>query len=186
MKKLVLLLLLISTLVLGSFILASCHKYPEDPFISFRRPNKRIEGTWNITKYQVWGIDHSHDFDSILAPKTLTDYCLKFSPFDNALDVAFGTYTFVDKNNNARFTSNTWQGDHYRFEDAGGISTTLYFDYFKGNSDTTFYTLFFGIKNIFTRSTSNEFGSDEWDIVELYEKKFHISKNGIDIYFKKQ
>lgn len=84
---------------LGSLCL-SCHKYPEDPFISLRRPAKRIEGTWNITSYQVWGKEHSHDFDSLLSPKTLTDYCINFAPYDR-LDG--GEFKFVDKNNNKFF-----------------------------------------------------------------------------------
>ena len=182
MKKLVLLLLLISTLVLGSFILASCHKYPEDPFISFRRPGKRIEGTWNITSYQVNGVEHSHDFDSILAPRTLTDCSINFKPYNFINDAANGGYTFVDKNNNALFTYTNGK-DPFNFIDAGGFSTTLELGYIMAADDSIFYNLFFYRNKNIIRTPLNY---NDWFIKELYGKNMHISKNGIDIYFKKQ
>ena len=93
----------------------SCHKYPEDPFISFRRPGKRIEGTWNITSYQVNGVEHSHDFDSLLTPKTLTNHAIKFKDGGNynsqgSADRLSGTYYFQDNDNNLLFSA------EYNFE----------------------------------------------------------------------
>ncbi len=170
--------ILIALITLIGFV--SCHKYPEDPFISFRRPTKRIEGTWNITSYQVYGVEHSHDFDSLLSPETLTDIGLKFSPYSFQGYPINGDFTFVGKNGNIPFTKN-----QFTFYD----SQSLTFTYFKRNStDTIFYNLFFfRTNNIPTRNTDGyETGTNYWSIVELYGHNFHISYNGIDIYLKKQ
>ena len=170
------------TLVLGSFILASCHKYPEDPFISFRQPGKRIVGTWNITKYQVWGIDHSHDFDSLLRPNTLTDCYINFFPYStgDSYNEGNGVYTFLDKNKNPIFALKN-DGSYY-FEDSykSRLSTLVFSFSVTIGSDTTLNKLFFNVG----KSSTFPYES-KWRIVELYGKQLHISTNGTDIYFKK-
>jgi hypothetical protein len=160
-------------IALGGFCL-SCHKYPEDPFISFRRPIKRIEGTWNITKYEVYGVDHSHDFDSLLKTRTLTDCCINFSPYIYNSYPVDGSYTFVDKDGNNILPS----GNNFQFEDA----TRLFFGYTMVSPDSIFYNLFF-YQNINVNRTNN---INIYTVIELYGKKLHISRNGIDIYFKEQ
>jgi len=58
-------------LALGSFMLPllnSCHKYPEDPFISLRRPEKRlVSKTWHLTSYKINGIDSIAKFKIVPA-----------------------------------------------------------------------------------------------------------------------
>lgn len=38
-------------------ILSSCQKFPEDDSITLKRAKKRIEGTWEIKKYLIDGVD---------------------------------------------------------------------------------------------------------------------------------
>ena len=51
MKKLVLLLLVITAITAG------CKKYPDGPLISFRSAEKRLYGTSKLTTYTVNGVD---------------------------------------------------------------------------------------------------------------------------------
>jgi len=50
MKKYLSIVLLISV-VLGTFTLSSCKKGPNDPFISLRSRKARMVGDWTIAKY---------------------------------------------------------------------------------------------------------------------------------------
>ena len=38
-------------------LLTSCHKYPKDPFLSLKRPEKRILGRYKLIHYYVNGVD---------------------------------------------------------------------------------------------------------------------------------
>ena len=158
----------------------SCHKYPEDPFISFRRPFKRIEGTWNITSYQIWGKEHSHDFESLLNPNTLTNCSISFQSNSNVIDE--GWWKFLDRNNNILFPLNS-NINKYQFDVYGKPKTTVDFLLDINDIDSTFYNLFFYQQKTFNRTPGRNYG---FSIVELYGQNFHISLNGIDIYFKKQ
>ena len=51
MKKLILLLLVITAITAG------CKKYPDGPLISLRTAKGRLYGTHNLTKYTVNGVD---------------------------------------------------------------------------------------------------------------------------------
>jgi hypothetical protein len=181
--------LIILILVIGSFVFVSCHKYPEDPFISFRKPPKRIEGKWNITSYQIWGVDHSHNFDSLLKPNTLYNCCINFSPYHNSnggIDNN-GTVTFTDLNNNLLYPAgNTGYAvqDGYR---AYTVKNDKDSELTLGNNwtsaDSTFFSLLVNNEKTTTPSSSGA----GFHIMELYGKHLHIStNNGIDIYFKKQ
>jgi len=115
-------------------VFASCHKYPEDPFISFKRPAQRLAGTWQITKYQVWGVDHSHDFDSLLNPNTLTNCSVNFVLYSDHGDGANGAWTF-----SPLFR----QGGLFQF-DYSNTSNPRFADLELGySSDTVFYNQFF-------------------------------------------
>lgn len=187
MKRLFKILLILITLI--DFV--SCHKYPEDPFISFKQPWKRINGTWMITSYQVYGIEHSHDFDSLLKPKTLTDYGINFTYWNDAAQ-NHGSFEFFDKNGNELFNRVTL-GLGYNTFYFDGVKS-IKFDYHNTPpQDTTFYNLFFyqRISNPYNRLFVYGSGEDygilyDFTIVELYGKHLHLSRNGIDIYLKKQ
>ena len=69
----------VGLLVLTSLI--SCHKYPEDPFISLKRPWKRLEGTWKFDSYKINGTEHVHDFDVFLNSISLNDCLLHLVRF---------------------------------------------------------------------------------------------------------
>ena len=56
MKKIFKIALLLITV---SSLCGSCHKYSEDPFISFRRPSGRIVGIWKFISYQRDGKEQS-------------------------------------------------------------------------------------------------------------------------------
>src|SRR6185503_15505590 len=66
------------TTTVGLFVLTSiisCHKYPEDSFISLRKPEYRLmggsqknsTGQWRFFSYKINGTEHSQDFDSFLS-----------------------------------------------------------------------------------------------------------------------
>jgi hypothetical protein len=161
---------ILPVLVILSSLFVGCHKYPEDPFISFRNPVKRIEGTWNITSYQIYGIEHSQDFDNLLAPNTLTDLKVDFGdptldpPATFYMQSAVGGTYFLDNNNKT-----------ISFMCAGLIN----------NGDSTGYKFFKSALKL-SRFYNNYGFSPDYTIIELYGKHLHISNNGTDIYFKKQ
>jgi len=139
----------------------SCHKYAEDPFISLRNPEDRLKGTtWQFTSYQIYGVEHSHDFDNFLTPHTLTD--VKFQFDENDL-----WYTIFN------VTKSTIYSNHSDLSDANK-------------------TIRLGVNPIdsaaykFADYVMKDTKGTYWTIVELYNSKFHISSNGVDIYFKKQ
>ncbi len=164
----------VGLLVLTSLI--SCHKYPEDPFISLRKPEYRLmggsqknsTGRWKFVSYKINGTEHSQDFDSFLSKSpnftTLTrlsilfyrDYDLIFR-IENLGDGASGGFEITNNKKVIRF--------------AGGT-----------NSSDTISNLF--KLNVLKFDPNKHFA--EWTIVELYKNDFHINNNGTDIYFKKQ
>ena len=150
------------------FGFVSCHKYPEDPFISLRKPENRIHDIyWQFTSYQIHGVEHSHDFDSILKPHTLTDFKLLLYKDRDAFYYSVTDFGFYEKG--------IWE-----------LSTdnkTFWLDsYSNGYSSDKFYEDIFKPAIIDT----NHWAVVNWKIEDLYQKTFHISNNGIDIYFKKQ
>jgi|GEM_PF-4393840 hypothetical protein len=150
----------------------SCHKYPEDPFISFVKPSDRLSGTkdgytWKFTSYKINGVEHSHDFDNILSPRTLTNITLTFFPNPKGEELIF---TINDLN----IPGNNW-GINKTTNTIGFSINTNH----AGPTDSTAYK-FSPILGYYQTSLV------EWKIDELYESTFHISNNGIDIYFEKQ
>jgi len=144
-------------------LFSSCHKYPEDPFISLRNPINRLMGTkWKFTSYKINGVDHSHDFDGFLSPNTLTD--ITFS-FDKKEEVFFiSNYNMAGQYDINADKKSIWLGLDSQFPgDTVGhdFGTQILHD--KNG----------GVKNY-------------WIILELYNKKFHITNNGADIYLEKQ
>lgn len=148
----------------------SCHKYPEDPFLSLKRPFKRLEGTWKFTSYQINGVEHIHDFDIFLSPKTLAECAISLHSY-NKRD---GWYEINDLNGGSvpPFAS-SYEFRHYIIED--NSSTLLIIS----NATTPYAELWKG-------TTSGSALASKWNIRELYGKDLHISFNNIDIYFKKQ
>ncbi|HEX7414169.1 MAG TPA: hypothetical protein VF411_08995 [Bacteroidia bacterium] len=166
MKKVLKTALLLITLV--GFI--SCHKYPKDPFISFRKPIVRLDAGWQITSYRILGKEHSHDFDNLLSPNTLTDVKIDFNygihPADDIYTTLIpqfpiGTYTI--SSDNKTFTFFPAQTD--------SIQAQFLHEVFQGQIDNIHHTIS---------------SMPTWTIVELYGKHFHIFNNGTDIFFKKQ
>ncbi|MGZ3919105.1 MAG: hypothetical protein ACXVOH_03555 [Bacteroidia bacterium] len=47
----------VSALMLLSPVFHSCHKYPDDNFLSLRRPEKRILGSYKLMHYYINGAD---------------------------------------------------------------------------------------------------------------------------------
>ena len=164
------------TLIILSCLFVSCHKYPKDPFISLRRPVKRLESgsgtTWRFTSYQISGVEHSHDFDPILTPNTLTDYALILS--DNEDDELYTISPVSVSGNRLVEGSYGISGDNKTLSiqaELAGVTTSaakFFVEVFKPTQlDSTHWTFI------------------NWTIVELYGKNLHITNNGIDIYFKK-
>jgi hypothetical protein len=72
-------------LTVGIILGIECKKYPADPFISFQSPYARLTGSnWHINSYQINGVEHSHDFDSMLTPRTLTDCNMIFGTYSSS------------------------------------------------------------------------------------------------------
>ena len=162
-------------LIVFSSLFLGCKKYPEDPFISLREPWKRIAGTWQITSYQINGIEHSHDFDSLLSQLTLTDCLIRF-------EYGMGTYgeIYIEDNNGNRIYPG--YGTYYINSDK-----TMSFspNYNTSNTENEFYILVWKMtKN--NSSTPPYYNIPNWNICELYGKHFHVNYEGTDIYFKKR
>jgi hypothetical protein len=161
-------------LALGSLMLPllnSCHKYPEDPFISLKNPGKRLNGTWKFTGYRINGTDHNHDFDSFLAPFTLTDCKIEFvAQTDKASKYLSGIY-------------------HIYNGDGSEIKSGADYDLRSDANDITFAcdTAFRG--HLLQATITNpqlSVARAIWDIKELYQKSLHIKLNNVDMYLKKQ
>ena len=45
----------------------ACRKYKDDSFISFRTPNQRLVGNWQLTYFEVNGVDSTYAFQHILS-----------------------------------------------------------------------------------------------------------------------
>ena len=157
------------TLILGSFVLLSCKKYPEDPFISLRKPIDRSTGVWQFTSYQINGVEHSHDFDSLFQkPQTLTDLAISF---------------YLDRDAYYYFTQNGFNTTNIMESGEYGISTDNTTFWIGPVNSSGFPDAFY--INVFKPIiTGTKWTPTNWTIVELYGKHFHISNNGIDIYFK--
>ena len=154
-------------------LLNSCHKYPEDPFLSLRNPKVRLcgrpnkgAGEWLFTSYKINGVDHSHDFDNFIYSPSLTNgvSLLFWSNSSNAFDVnntagnAKGRFGFKDNNKTLVFIC-----------DLGSIPNPN------------------GIKfliQVLKVDTLSDVAN--WTIEELYNNNLHIRNNNVDIYFKKK
>ena len=55
MKKIILIALVF-------FLFPGCKKYPDDPFISFQSPRRRLGGTWDLQKVTINGTDSTAQF----------------------------------------------------------------------------------------------------------------------------
>ncbi len=165
MKKTILFLTLIAFFFLG------CHKYQEDDFISLKRPWKRFTGAWQFTSYKIYGVEHSHDFDSLLKPRSLTDCCINFNPFYNLQ----GSWVIKDINGIVVHPADDRLTNYY-FDEDRSFKTVVF-----GSDTSTFYTQLWKV----TVNGSSRMAT-KWKIIELYSKELHINSNGVDIYFKKK
>lgn len=162
-------------ILIGCFVVlcSGCHKYPKDPFISLREPDKRLESaTWQFTSYQINGVEHSHDFDSLLAPTTLTN-CFMII----ANNQGSNTYFFSLNSTNLYdvVDNGTWAiSSDYKTLQLISVSN--------GTIINEFYIQLF--KPVITGPIN--WGNPGFTIRELYGKHLHISNNGIDIYFEKK
>ena len=157
-------------LILGSFVLLSCHKYSEDPFISFRRPIVRLCGGWQFTSYQINGVEHIQDFDNFLAPYTLADLVIGF---DYGVEQMADNYTISFEGYGGGYNLSTDYKTIEFFGQGDGIPSD--------STKVKFSHNVFKAQIIYPYVTN----STTWTIVELYGKHFHISNNGVDIYFKR-
>lgn len=157
-------------------ISVSCHKYPEDDFISLKRPYARLTGVkypslgyigiWRITSYKIGGVEHAHDFDTLLPQgTTLTDCTLLL--WQGQKGQHWGAFSFRDKNGVDLIpiipSSNP---NRYSFQKKANILFSC------------------PARDSLSRAVFYKGG--EWKILELYRKKFHIYQNDVDIYFKKE
>ena len=157
----------IGLLVLISLI--SCHKYPEDPFISLKRPWKRLEGSWKFDSYKINGTEHVHDFDVFLPSISLNNCHITLRAFYNLK----GEYFLKDPN-----------GNIIHFNDFVYV-----FDNFKGTYNTLNIegdTSQFSLKLWGQASPSGMMTTSTWTIRELYGKHLHLNQGTRDIYFTKQ
>jgi hypothetical protein len=95
---------LIILIILIGFV--SCHKYPDDPFISLRTPFKRItKHQWILNNYTVNGVDSMSLFNDTLGRPIPNLVCFQFN---NKYTV--NKYTFHDE-----FGNGTWSIDKKNF-----------------------------------------------------------------------
>lgn len=157
------------TTIVGLLLLTSlcfCHKFPEDPFISFRSPHDRLTlYEWTITSYQINGTEHIHDFDSILSPRTLKDLTLQFSDYEYK-NTVYRLY-YMDG-----FKELVTDGE-VGFSSVNTIHVS--------NIDTLFVEKFWNMPKV---KPNTQWTSADWGIRELYKKNCHLRRNNIDIYLK--
>ena len=163
--------LLLTLCIVVAFSLNSCHKYKEDSFISWKRPYKRLEGAWKFTGYKINNSDHNHEFDTLLAPKTLLDCEIIFHTYYNLhgwyeIKAADGT--------TVKALNSSYVVCFYYFEnDYADLSIT--------SDTTTFYKgLWKGSKSGYAATKAN------WKILELHSKYMHLNHDNIDLYFRKE
>jgi hypothetical protein len=161
--------------IIGLFVLMifnSCHKYPEDTFLSLRNPKVRLCGRpkdggkrWWFTSYKINGIDHNHDFDNFIKVPRLTEGVAIFF-FSNG-----GTDSFIINN-----TSTDAKG-HFDLRDNNAtIIISCSFSSFQDPFSAKFLT------QVLKVDTLSEAAA--WTIEELYNNNLHIRNNNVDIYFK--
>ncbi len=105
MKQLTKTILLL--LILIGFV--SCHKYPEDPFISLRTPFKRItKHRWILNNYTVNGVDSM----SLFNEPNLVYFHLVGKSYNFNDEFGGGTW-FIDKKNLTICYTSAWGNLNY-------------------------------------------------------------------------
>lgn len=156
------------------FSFSSCHKYPEDPKISFKKPATLLGGVWKVTGYTINGTDHIHDLDTALAPFTLADCWIEFD-INKSWD--HGVYHFYNGNGNEMPFNNSHNGDGCYFSiNSGGISLssncTFYFELWKAPSSSPY--------------SPSQIQSTLWTIRKLTKTDLHIRYKNNDIFFSRR
>lgn len=154
--------------------MASCRKFEEDPFVSFHSVGRRLQGNWKIESYKINGIEHSHDFDSLLTPLTLTDLKLVIGNDDSRM--TSGPFYFADPNGNGYIPFGYASYHNYKVID-NNKSIRFIFYHIK------IYDLFF--LDYYHNLPIDSGAHSDWSIYKLYKNEFHIKRNETDIFFKK-
>ena len=130
----------------------ACHKYPEDPFISLRSPEKRLQDkTWYLVSYKINGADSTKNY----GPNTgWNDY--PYIQFASQRIGGKGWTTFPTCDH----------GDHWSIEkNQLKFSTILYSCQWQGNNGKHFLP-----------------PSTVWKILKLYKNKFKIATTNNKYY----
>ncbi len=177
-------------IIFVAFIFNSCQKYQGDSFVSLQTPYYRLVGfNWQIVSYQINATEHSHDFDSLLTPETLTDFNLIFGPYYSGDDYTafcnFKDNSGKDLNIHGKGETNDfyWDFQNLTFNDNSNNGVINFHGWGQpgnGNmvpvSTDNFYNFFF---QPITTSATN------WNVIELDQHKLHLHNGKVDIYFKK-
>jgi hypothetical protein len=167
-----LLILIIFVLFLG------CKKYSEDPFISMKSPEKRLEGDWQITSYKIDGVES----------------LALFLPTDSFNNLGFNQNSYPPKV--SFFRDNKYEG-HYNTTDYGMgwwyLLKTQNYDYlniqlqtlplYQSINNMTWPPLFFNEKQNLSNVKSL------WLVKRLYKNKLHLIQYNTKKYeleFKKR
>ncbi len=175
---------IICTLIGVVLFCDGCKKYPSDPFISFQSPYARLIGSnWHITSYQINGVEHSHDFDSMLTPRTLTDCNMIFGAYSSSssphgvVDFKYNDGTSITVDGKSISGSNLFT---YTFRDNSSTVLDFYNTGVNSRTDSSFYSLFF--KTITFPPPRNY---SYWSVIELFQGKLHLRDGTTDLYCSK-
>lgn len=150
---------------------AGCRKYPEDRFISFRKPSSRLAGQWKITQYNF-------NNNSIL---DMMDASVGFNVLDLTLNVSKKTrktpqhYAFDGNYLNVEQEDDPLQDNNAEFEFRTGAAS---------QDNSLLRRLFI------TPLRDDGQSSAKWDIRNLYLHKLHLQlktdSGSYDVFFDKQ
>jgi len=166
--------LYIYTILLSvTFCFTTCKKYPEDKFISLRKPEKRVIGDWKIKKYNFNNVDIIDEINSTLKTFDIRELTLVVKGNKGKEQ---GYYTFLPFFNTS----------FYDFPISKYERGKFYFSYLdKGvNFGDSLQKLLF-----LTPLSIKGAKYAKWDIRNLYLDKMHLQlktdSGNYDIYFEK-
>ena len=162
--------------------LTTCKKYPEDKFISLRKPTKRINGSWKIKEYTFNGNDVIDIINTQTKTFDVRDLVLEIimkDPYgyNDEPRYRFSPYNYLEIDGGSAFVIKNDKYNHFYF--SRSLNTPR-----RGDSLCQYVYI--------TPLTykKKQYNSVEWDIKHLYLSNMHLQlktdSGNYDIYFKKQ
>lgn len=164
------------------FIMASCKKYPEDNFISLRRPMKRVVGDWKIKDYQFNSTSIVDQLNTMLKKYDVTSTNLKIIGDKNS-DSDVGRYVIITEKGtkSGEFPISNEEKNIFRFEDTYFLHPQPVYNF---NFIDSLQILMF-----LTPLSYRGAAYCKWEIKKLYSNKMNLQlktdSGNYEIYFEK-